>query len=441
MEQYPVPQNVTTFQFRLIGDMTIKQFGYLAGGAVLAYIFYKLPLPFFFTWPAATFFALLGVGFAFVPIEERPMDIWVFSFFKSIYNPTQYVWQQTLRHTPPVNSPHPTPPTLEAAAPKLSPGQPTHQPTKASHVSSLEAIGRLFNPAPPTNKNAQSSAPAPHPRLIVNALPPRMWLLELFAQWFSSRPPRPHVARLPTTPPIPSVVGVHTEPMLQPDTVPPIKATMAVPLEQKLENLQKELATKSITEARVIELQKQLTELVAERSTMEKEMADLRKNLTHASQPSPLAHTMHPPTLQPAGLRPMPTTTLSTQPSVRLINQDAAVKAGLPRLTTFPNIVTGIIKDNQGGLLPGVLITIRDKDDVPLRALKTNKLGQFAASTQLPNGTYLVEIEDPRERFVFDRVQVTLGGRVAPALEIIAKSQKEITRQQLAQEIFGKPNI
>src|SRR3990172_10529665 len=95
MEQHPVPQNVTTFQFRLIGDMTIKQFGYLAGGAILAYIFYKLPLPFFISWPLTVLCGLGGFGFAFVPIEERPMDIWVLSFFRSVYSPTQYIWQKS----------------------------------------------------------------------------------------------------------------------------------------------------------------------------------------------------------------------------------------------------------------------------------------------------------------------------------------------------------
>ena len=106
MEQHPVPQNVTTFQFRLIGDMTIKQFGYLAAGAIAAYVSYKLPLPFFFTWPMAIASALLGFGLAFVPIEERPMDIWILSFFKSIYSPTEYVWHKA----PPQPQAMPQPP-------------------------------------------------------------------------------------------------------------------------------------------------------------------------------------------------------------------------------------------------------------------------------------------------------------------------------------------
>ncbi len=92
-----------------------------------------------------------------------------------------------------------------------------------------------------------------------------------------------------------------------------------------------------------------------------------------------------------------------------------------------------------GNLLAGILVTVRDKDDMPLRALKTNKLGQFAASTQLPPGTYLIEVEDPRGNYVFDRVQVSITGTILPAIEIFAKSQKQLNRDRLAREIFGGP--
>lgn len=114
------------------------------------------------------------------------------------------------------------------------------------------------------------------------------------------------------------------------------------------------------------------------------------------------------------------------------------MKAGLPRLTTFPNVVTGIIKDHYGNLLAGMLITVRDRDDVPLRALKTNKLGQFAASTPLPNNTYIVEIEDPKGGFTFDKAQISLNGTVTPPIEVTAKSQKQVDRDKLAKEIFGQ---
>jgi hypothetical protein len=129
--------------------------------------------------------------------------------------------------------------------------------------------------------------------------------------------------------------------------------------------------------------------------------------------------------------------TAAAQPTVRAIGIDAAVAAGFPKLTTFPSVVTGIVKDDRGNLLPGALVTVRDANDTPLRALKTNKLGQFAASTPLPNGTYLVEVEDPQSRYTFDRAQITVNGAMLSALEIIAKSQKKIEREKLEKAIFG----
>ena len=151
--------------------------------------------------------------------------------------------------------------------------------------------------------------------------------------------------------------------------------------------------------------------------------------------PAPRPASPAPPTAQHvAG----PTTPHQT--TVKIITADTAVKAGLPRLTTFPNIITGIIKDSENNFLPGVLVTAKDKDGIPLRALKTNRLGQFAASTPLANGVYFVEIEDPRVRYRFDRVQITLNGSIVPALEIIAKSEREINRAKLEKELFGSPS-
>ncbi len=95
MEQHPVPQNVTTFQFRLIGDMTIKQFASLGISIVLAIITYSLPVPFFFKYPLSFILLCLGVGMAFVPVQGRSLDIWILAFIKSIYSPTQYSWKRT----------------------------------------------------------------------------------------------------------------------------------------------------------------------------------------------------------------------------------------------------------------------------------------------------------------------------------------------------------
>ncbi|MCX6792070.1 MAG: PrgI family protein [Candidatus Gottesmanbacteria bacterium] len=403
MEQHPVPQNVTTFQFRLIGDMTLKQFGYLVGGAIGAYIMYKLPLPFFFTLPLAVTSAVAGFGLAFVPIEERPMDVWVLSFIKSIYNPTQYVWSR-----PKAEDPRREAPEKKQAAPATAPDR------------RGDILQNIFVPGPSTGV-----PPSTAPGVLTMSAPKKSMFERLSGLWApkpKTAPPISMQATLPvqhmdfSSPPIvrpaPSVARELADTQLKESV-----------LEEKLKKLTAELESKNAAESRVGELQAQLTELLAEQEKMMTELAKLR---SQSGIPQAI---------------PMSASTTTTQtpkvPTIQIIAPGRAVKVGLPRLTTFPNIVTGIVKDKDKNLLPGVLVTVKDKEGMPLRALKTNRLGQFAASTQLPNGTYFVEVEDPRLRFTFDRAQITLNGSIVPALEIFAKTEKEITRAKLEKELFG----
>lgn len=394
MEQHPVPQNVTTFQFRLIGDMTLKQFGYLASGAVLSFICYKLPLPLFLNWPLAIVSALAGFGFAFVPIEERPMDVWVLSFFKSIYSPTQYVWSKNQPKAEPPPASVPPPAKQDLAAPG------------ATRTGAI--LNNIFTP--------QTTAPAP-----TKKHGPLDWLFDMIM-------PIPKTAN-PVQVAFPSTIRAPQPKADQPlagkmdFTPPPTVRAREEAVEEKIVEVKKELTEKREDPARVAILQKQISDLQRERDAMETELAKLRVQNA-------------PPPPKPTGTY-VATPAAHQGPSVRIITPDRAVKVGIPRLTTFSNVVTGIVKDGDQNLLPGVLITVKDKDGVPVRALKTNRLGQFAASTQLANGTYFVEIEDPRLRYTFDRAQITLNGSIVPALEIFAKSQKEITRAKLEKELFG----
>src|SRR3989344_3680434 len=94
MEQHPIPQNITGYQFRLVGDMTLKQFAMLAGGIIVALLFYYSPFPAFFKFPFVIIFGLGGIALAFFPINDIPLDRWTIVFFKSIYSPTQFFWKK-----------------------------------------------------------------------------------------------------------------------------------------------------------------------------------------------------------------------------------------------------------------------------------------------------------------------------------------------------------
>lgn len=95
MQQHPVPQPITSYEFRLVGDMTIRQFGKLSGFLILALIVYGINPPIaFLKWFLIILFVVLGFLVAFVPFQGRPVDVWIIAFFKRIYSPTQFIWKQ-----------------------------------------------------------------------------------------------------------------------------------------------------------------------------------------------------------------------------------------------------------------------------------------------------------------------------------------------------------
>src|SRR3990167_8583746 len=102
MENHPIPQDVTGFQFKLIGNMTVKQFVYLAVGAIIAwFVFFILPLPAIIRWPVAFISFGIGAAFAFIPIDGRPMDTMVGNFIKALLAPTQFIYQMGRGQAPP----------------------------------------------------------------------------------------------------------------------------------------------------------------------------------------------------------------------------------------------------------------------------------------------------------------------------------------------------
>lgn len=99
MENHPIPRQITTFEFKLIGFMTVKQFIYLVIFIPLAIIvFYLFPIPILnFIFAAITGF--LGIALAFINIQDRPLDVWIINLYKRLTSPTQYLYK---KNNPPV---------------------------------------------------------------------------------------------------------------------------------------------------------------------------------------------------------------------------------------------------------------------------------------------------------------------------------------------------
>lgn len=470
LEQHPVPQNVTTFQFRLIGDMTLKQFGYLAGGFILAYISFNLPLPFFFRYPLVAVFALGGIGFAFVPIEQRPMDVWFMSFVRSIYSPTQYVWQKENKETTTgVNKatgilPSLHIPVIETLVNKLFPipsaktttispaiatqSNPVTIPTPANSSTNLKSSNisspvttkkkmtlphfslphfsfhtQTKKPISPTSSIPQISqsayAPVVYPSVVTNAPLPSVSGTRVVEDQNKTNPPTQQ-----NVPPVP-----RHEVVIEPDNKDTEQSKKYLDLEKKLEELEKQLQEERQQKQEYQKVQQQLVDTLTDKQQLEKEINELKTKSTQQTQPSQPV---------PAQQRQAPTMQQQAEPTISVITPQVAKNVGIPRITSFPNVVSGVVRERNGNLLVGVLVTVKDKEDVPVRALKTNKLGQFAASTPLPNGEYILETEDPKEQFVFDLAKVVLTGSVIPPIELLAKSKQDLDRNKLEQALFGK---
>lgn len=98
-EQHPIPQQISSYHFRLVGDMTLKQFFMVAGGSIIALIIYSTGLSPIIKIPLIIISFASGVALAFLPLQDRPLEKWIYLFFKSIYSPTLFVWKQS--DTPP----------------------------------------------------------------------------------------------------------------------------------------------------------------------------------------------------------------------------------------------------------------------------------------------------------------------------------------------------
>jgi hypothetical protein len=138
LKQHPVPQHISSYEFKLVGDMTLKQFFQLAGGAIAALIVYALPFPGYVKWPFILFFGALGAALAFLPIEERPLSTWIFAFLKAIYAPTKFSYNASTSEDVFAKSSNETLPTNPQAEQYLS------KPAKSGLLESFETAERNF---------------------------------------------------------------------------------------------------------------------------------------------------------------------------------------------------------------------------------------------------------------------------------------------------------
>lgn len=92
MNEHPVPRQITSFEFKLIGFLTLRQFGYVVLFSAISFLCYFItPVP-YLNYVVAAIPAIIGIFVVFVPYNDRSIDIWIKNFVRKMFWPSQYYY-------------------------------------------------------------------------------------------------------------------------------------------------------------------------------------------------------------------------------------------------------------------------------------------------------------------------------------------------------------
>ena len=118
MKQFQVPQFITV-EDKVVGPFTIKQFLYVAAGAIIVGTAYKFLQSFLFL-PIAALVGAAAAALAFLKINETPFPIVVKNAFLYLTRPHIYIWKQEAPKKTPAREQPKKPETVVKTMPKMS---------------------------------------------------------------------------------------------------------------------------------------------------------------------------------------------------------------------------------------------------------------------------------------------------------------------------------
>ena len=406
MENHPIPQDVTGFQFKLIGNMTIKQFAYLAAGGVATALTIYAPIFILFKLLFVPIFAGTGLLVAFVPIEGRPIDVLISHFFQAAFSPNQYLYHKVGRRYA-IFTISPTSTSVLQTARHVNPEE------YQAKAQSLQLLLAKSHPKAKNKMDERENDFLSSLSKIADGQSPQI----VSMQNEVDEKIRQSDDELPN------------EPETQP-AAPQIDTRQAAELEKEALLLQQELSQAkseeqqeqaqhqdaSVAHQKSVTLETQLKDIMAQKEQLEQEFLKLKKQLENQSLR---------PAYQPRVMEQ------TDEPHVRRVPATMAQSVGLPNIPDSPNVIIGIIKDPRGNVLPNILVEIKDREGNPVRAFKTNPLGQFSAATALNNGIYTIVFEDPKKQQSFDTVELVVNGSILLPIEVISHDAREELRKAL----------
>lgn len=95
MERHAVPQNIMEVEFKLFGALTVRQFGYLAGGLIIALVLYFTKLPALLKFVMIIISVIGGLFLSLVKINGQNSSIWLTNFIVAMFTSQERVWKKT----------------------------------------------------------------------------------------------------------------------------------------------------------------------------------------------------------------------------------------------------------------------------------------------------------------------------------------------------------
>ncbi len=343
--------------------MTLKQFLEIATGVVIAIVIYSSGLHFIIKWPLILISVIMGGALAFVPFEERPLEKWIFAFFRSIYSPTVFKWERALNSD-----------VLFQKEETVTDPQPAVQPL--SEVPSEKNLEQ-------TEKQFLSNVKT----MLQNT--PNSSTIQTPIQQTKSAPTQVN------------------------ETAPLINKTGSV-LSENIEPIKKE---ETIVEIPIKETQVKKDVAVPDLNSIKIDPTQRYQN-QNSSNTIPNANSIqpnqNPQTVYVSGVTNQVTSSINP-----VQNAQFDIKANPPMAPSTINTISGQVLASDGKILDGAILEIRDNQGRPARAVRTNRAGHFLITIPFPNGIY--EIITEKEGNEFDTLKFEAKGEIIPPIIVVAK--------------------
>lgn len=497
MEQHPVPQHIASFEFKLFGNLTVRQFVTLAIPTSIAALFFFSNLPAPLRFSLAIIFGGVGIFAALVPVQGRPLDKWLALFIRAIVAPTQRVWIKDSKLPEFLNVVISRPPTsrepiepittrdkerLKNYLRSLPRGQ--SSPFDVKEQIAIQRLGLTYEGAglgklPPAIVGGRASLPQ------VSTMP------QASATQTAGMPVAEEEYQGAMAESLPAVgakaqqghkvqISNHAKPfalpglgkkLTQEHKVKP-KVQLASDMNFSIENVIPittagrrvrlvhgvgktrarklhfgppqgfDLSNLPIRGEARFEVSDQLKKrldpsiFVDESGSVSEVPTPLvprppesfvkaPANMTQDMQREHMGMPVHQAQMKSEEISVAPQQPqelgdqrmqVSSEQTVGARPADVLSRAQIVPLTNKPNVLSGLVTDGSGMPIAGAIVTVRDENGVPIRALKTNKLGQFLSATPLPMGTYTLEVEGAAA--AFEPLTLNIKGEVLAPLSI-----------------------